>query len=177
MMNVPSRLSIFWQIQNLVLRVVFRRNSGPFGVFVGVAHPAAAHIGRRASCPGTRVEGQRDDRSLVVDGGARPIAADRLRIVARDIARAGVAAMSAAMNMCCTFLTAISSGIRRTHYIYQTPPVSFSWRQGQMDHDHYSDDYILDILRSVKTIALTGASPNPARPSKWRHGLSPVARL
>ncbi|WP_283194811.1 CoA-binding protein [Rhizobium sp. AN80A] len=34
-----------------------------------------------------------------------------------------------------------------------------------MDHDHYSDDYILDILRSVKTIALTGASPNPARPS------------
>jgi predicted CoA-binding protein len=34
-----------------------------------------------------------------------------------------------------------------------------------MDHDHYSDEYILDILRSVKTIALTGASPNPARPS------------
>lgn len=34
-----------------------------------------------------------------------------------------------------------------------------------MSHDHYSDDYILDILRSVKTIALTGASPNPARPS------------
>jgi uncharacterized protein len=34
-----------------------------------------------------------------------------------------------------------------------------------MDHDNYSDAYILDILRSVKTIALTGASPNPARPS------------
>ncbi|WP_112941559.1 MULTISPECIES: CoA-binding protein [unclassified Rhizobium] len=34
-----------------------------------------------------------------------------------------------------------------------------------MDHDNYSDEYILDILRSVKTIALTGASPNPARPS------------
>lgn len=34
-----------------------------------------------------------------------------------------------------------------------------------MNHDRYEDDYILDILRSVKTIALTGASPNPARPS------------
>jgi predicted CoA-binding protein len=34
-----------------------------------------------------------------------------------------------------------------------------------MNHDQYDDDYILDILRSVKTIALTGASPNPARPS------------
>jgi predicted CoA-binding protein len=34
-----------------------------------------------------------------------------------------------------------------------------------MNHDHYDDDYILDILQSVKTIALTGASPNPARPS------------
>ncbi|KQV31714.1 CoA-binding protein [Rhizobium sp. Root1203] len=34
-----------------------------------------------------------------------------------------------------------------------------------MIHDQYDDNYILDILRSVKTIALTGASPNPARPS------------
>jgi uncharacterized protein len=34
-----------------------------------------------------------------------------------------------------------------------------------MDHDHYSDDYIAEILNSVRTIALTGASPNPARPS------------
>ena len=34
-----------------------------------------------------------------------------------------------------------------------------------MDHDHYSDAYIAEILNSVKTIALTGASPNPARPS------------
>jgi predicted CoA-binding protein len=36
---------------------------------------------------------------------------------------------------------------------------------GEMNHDQYDDDYILDVLRSVKTIALTGASPNPARPS------------
>lgn len=34
-----------------------------------------------------------------------------------------------------------------------------------MNHDQYDDDYILAILHSVKTIALTGASPNPARPS------------
>lgn len=34
-----------------------------------------------------------------------------------------------------------------------------------MNHDKYDDSYILDILHSVKTIALTGASPNPARPS------------
>ncbi len=34
-----------------------------------------------------------------------------------------------------------------------------------MNHDRYPDDYIAGILRSVKTIALTGASPNPARPS------------
>jgi predicted CoA-binding protein len=35
----------------------------------------------------------------------------------------------------------------------------------KMNHDHYADDYISGILHSVKTIALTGASPNPARPS------------
>ena len=33
------------------------------------------------------------------------------------------------------------------------------------EHDHYSDDYIREILSSVKTIALTGASPNETRPS------------
>jgi predicted CoA-binding protein len=34
-----------------------------------------------------------------------------------------------------------------------------------VNHDSYSDDYIRDILRSVKTIAMVGASANPARPS------------
>jgi len=34
-----------------------------------------------------------------------------------------------------------------------------------MNHDHYPDDYIRDILKSVKTIALVGASSNSARPS------------
>jgi predicted CoA-binding protein len=34
-----------------------------------------------------------------------------------------------------------------------------------MNHDTYTDDYLAGILHSVKTIALTGASPNPARPS------------
>ena len=34
-----------------------------------------------------------------------------------------------------------------------------------MNHDRYDDAYIADILRSVKTIALLGASPNAARPS------------
>jgi predicted CoA-binding protein len=33
------------------------------------------------------------------------------------------------------------------------------------DHDYYSNDYIRDILLSVKTIALTGASPEEVRPS------------
>ncbi|MDI7860984.1 CoA-binding protein [Rhizobiaceae bacterium n13] len=37
-----------------------------------------------------------------------------------------------------------------------------------MNHDHYDDSYIADILGSVKTIALLGASLNPARPS---HGV------
>jgi len=32
-------------------------------------------------------------------------------------------------------------------------------------HDSYSDDYIRDILTSVKTIAMVGASANAARPS------------
>lgn len=34
-----------------------------------------------------------------------------------------------------------------------------------MNHDAYADDYLSGILKSVKTIALMGASPNPARPS------------
>lgn len=35
----------------------------------------------------------------------------------------------------------------------------------RIDHDSYPDDYIVGILRSVKTIAMVGASANPARPS------------
>ena len=34
-----------------------------------------------------------------------------------------------------------------------------------MDHDSYPDDYIRDILKTVKTVAIVGASNNPARPS------------
>ncbi len=34
-----------------------------------------------------------------------------------------------------------------------------------MNHDSYPADYIRDILRSVKTVALVGASANPVRPS------------
>ena len=34
-----------------------------------------------------------------------------------------------------------------------------------MNHDSYSDDYIRGILATVKTIAMVGASANPARPS------------
>ena len=34
-----------------------------------------------------------------------------------------------------------------------------------MNHDSYSADYIRDILRSVKTVALVGASNNEIRPS------------
>jgi len=34
-----------------------------------------------------------------------------------------------------------------------------------MNHDHYDEAYIAEILRSVKTIALLGASQNAARPS------------
>ena len=34
-----------------------------------------------------------------------------------------------------------------------------------MNHDSYPDGYVRDILKSVKTIALVGASHNPARPS------------
>jgi uncharacterized protein len=34
-----------------------------------------------------------------------------------------------------------------------------------MNHDSYSADYIRDILRSVKTVALVGASSNEVRPS------------
>ncbi len=34
-----------------------------------------------------------------------------------------------------------------------------------MNHDSYSDDLIRSVLSSVKTIAMVGASNNPARPS------------
>lgn len=34
-----------------------------------------------------------------------------------------------------------------------------------MNHDRYDNDYITDILKTTKTIALLGASPNPDRPS------------
>jgi predicted CoA-binding protein len=37
-----------------------------------------------------------------------------------------------------------------------------------MNHDHYPDSYIRHILKSVRTIAMLGASPNDARPS---HGV------
>jgi predicted CoA-binding protein len=37
-----------------------------------------------------------------------------------------------------------------------------------MNHDHYADDYIRHILKSVHTIAMVGASPNDTRPS---HGV------
>jgi uncharacterized protein len=34
-----------------------------------------------------------------------------------------------------------------------------------MNHDRYEADYLSGILKSVRTIALLGASPNPERPS------------
>ncbi len=34
-----------------------------------------------------------------------------------------------------------------------------------MDHGNYPDSYIRVILKSVRTVALAGASNNPARPS------------
>lgn len=37
-----------------------------------------------------------------------------------------------------------------------------------MNHEQYEDRYIADVLKSVKTIALVGASANPSRPS---HGV------
>jgi predicted CoA-binding protein len=37
-----------------------------------------------------------------------------------------------------------------------------------MNHDRYSDEYLRDILTSVKTVAVIGASPRPQRPS---HGV------
>ena len=37
-----------------------------------------------------------------------------------------------------------------------------------MDHEHYSDDYLRDILSNVRTVAVVGASPRRGRPS---HGV------
>ena len=37
-----------------------------------------------------------------------------------------------------------------------------------MDHRHYSDAYLRDVLSGVRTIAVVGASPRPHRPS---HGV------
>jgi hypothetical protein len=34
-----------------------------------------------------------------------------------------------------------------------------------MDHEHYSDAYLRDILTTVRTVAVVGASPRPDRPS------------
>lgn len=34
-----------------------------------------------------------------------------------------------------------------------------------MNHDGYSDAYVAEVLASVRTIAVVGASPNPARAS------------
>lgn len=34
-----------------------------------------------------------------------------------------------------------------------------------MNHDHYDNGYIAEILKNTRTIALLGASPNPDRPS------------
>jgi predicted CoA-binding protein len=34
-----------------------------------------------------------------------------------------------------------------------------------LNHDHYPDDLIRDVLTSTKSIAVVGASPNPARAS------------
>jgi len=34
-----------------------------------------------------------------------------------------------------------------------------------MDHEHYSDAYLRDILTNVRTIAVVGTSPRPERPS------------
>lgn len=36
-----------------------------------------------------------------------------------------------------------------------------------MDHDHYSDAYLRQILRDTKTIAVVGASPDWRRPSSY----------
>ena len=48
---------------------------------------------------------------------------------------------------------------------------------GRVNHDSYSDDYIRDILATVKTIAMVGASANTARPSYFVLKYLSAARL
>lgn len=36
-----------------------------------------------------------------------------------------------------------------------------------MDHDNYTDDYIVGIFNDVKSIAVVGMSADPARPSRY----------
>jgi predicted CoA-binding protein len=36
-----------------------------------------------------------------------------------------------------------------------------------MDHEHYDDAYLREVLDGVKTIAMVGASPNWNRPSSF----------
>jgi len=51
-----------------------------------------------------------------------------------------------------------------------------------MDHDSYTAEYIREVLTATRTIALVGASANPARPSngvmrtlmRWGYELYPV---
>lgn len=39
-----------------------------------------------------------------------------------------------------------------------------------MDHDHYSDAYVTDILMAAKSVAIVGASMRDNRPSYWIAG-------
>jgi predicted CoA-binding protein len=45
------------------------------------------------------------------------------------------------------------------------PPDDARQKTARMDHDHYSDACLRDILTTVRIIAVVGASPRPQRPS------------